>query len=157
MHEDYGHDMQHPSARAISIVSRPVSGIVIGHFHIGRFSRERAAARVVLLRHPITRAISHFFFWRHVAPPSDRNELWGKVRDGLDLLDFTTEPVIQGLYRNRYFHGADMRSFDLLIIYERLQAGVEALSDMLGAPMRLPVVNTSAGTGRNMRWRKVKL
>jgi hypothetical protein len=151
--EDYTHGMQNPGSllnldperywRQVSC--EPVRGIAIGHFPITAYAHVGDALRIALLRHPVDRMISHYFFWRGQTPPNEENKLWHSVRRGeFSLEEFCRVPLISGLYRHGYFRDFDMRRLDLLIVHERMAKGVTELSQLLGHPISLPLVNTTS-------------
>jgi hypothetical protein len=118
---------------------------VIGHFPIAAYNHAADSLRIALLRHPVDRLISHYFFWSRHAPTDQENILWQNVREGkLSLEQFSRIPLINGLYRHKYFQGFDMRRFDLLIIQERMASGAAALSQLLGRPICNEVMNSTS-------------
>lgn len=151
--EDYTHGMQNPASLLNTDPERywhtlrrdPVEAIVIGHLPIAAYDHVTDALRIALLRHPVDRMISHYFFWLYLEPPNDKNPLWHSVRNGkVSLEEFSRLPLIQGLYRHGYFQRTDMRLFDLLIVYERLTSGIDRLSRLIGAQISFPTTNVTA-------------
>ena len=48
--------------------------LVFGHFPISRYQRPEYRY-IALMRHPIKRAVSHFFYWKDVLPETNLNAI----------------------------------------------------------------------------------
>jgi hypothetical protein len=101
------------------------------------------AFRVALVRHPIDRVISHYYFWKH-APVNRRNPLWCQLlEEDRDIIWFAETSLIQGFYCEHYFKDVDMRQLDLVIDFPRIKAGVGILSNLIGESICLRLENTT--------------
>ncbi len=127
----------------------PAPKVVIGHFHVCRWGHVENATRVTLLRHPIDRLISHYFFWKSQTP-NPRNRLWiDLVENDRDILWFANQKIVRFIYTDGYFSGVDMRKFHLIIVYERLGAGLARLSSLFGRPIHLERLNATDALSSN--------
>ena len=96
VHADYTSGMQDPESlfhidreaywrRALT---PPINGIVIGHFHIDLFLHNTDTIKVALLRHPVDRLISHYFFWRHALMNSNNFKVKLSPSISLPLINY---------------------------------------------------------------------
>jgi len=116
--------------------------IVHGHFWATKYKTVKNAFRVTFLRHPVERAISHYFYWRSVplhGNPS--HDLF--LRENMDILTFATLPETEGLYRNNFFFDTDMDSFDFIGNTASLAEDVAGLERTLGVKGEMPRENTN--------------
>ena len=77
--------------------------LVFGHFPIHRYNRENYKY-ITILRHPVDRAISNFFYWKNVVPESNklalyRNPIITDIKDGrINFLDFVKTNKCTSIY-----------------------------------------------------------
>jgi hypothetical protein len=124
---------------------------VIGHFWIAKYQGVSADIRGTILRDPITRAISHYFYWRKTAFDSDAPEdqrvaEWRNVWRRLSLLEFAGWPAINSIYTDFFFRNVDMAQFDFIGSYDRLARDWDGTLAALGvnpAPIRRDVNRTA--------------
>jgi hypothetical protein len=108
---------------------------VVGHFWIAKYEGVAADVRATILRDPITRAISQFFFW----PVQNTNNPLHQyvISNRLTFIQFARIPRVNSLYTSIYFRDIDMAQFDFIGTYERLSQDWIATLDHLGvAPTR---------------------
>src|SRR6516164_2469202 len=103
---------------------------VIGHFWIAKYEGVDADVRATILRDPITRAISQFFFW----PAQNSNNALHQyvISNRLTFVEFARIPRVNSLYTSIYFRDVDMAQFDFIGRYERLSHDWIATLDHLG-------------------------
>jgi len=91
---------------------------VIGHFWIAKYEGVAADVRATILRDPITRAISQFFFW----PAQNANNPLHQyvISNRLSFIEFARIPRVNSLYTSIYFRNVDMTQFDFIGTYDRL-------------------------------------
>ena len=91
---------------------------VIGHFWIAKYQGVGADVRATILRDPITRAISQFFFW----PAQNSNNALHQyvISNRLTFIEFARIPRVNSFYTSVYFRDVDMAQFDFIGSYERL-------------------------------------
>jgi hypothetical protein len=91
---------------------------VIGHFWIAKYEGVAADVRATILREPISRAISQFFFWP--AQNADNALHQYVISNRLTFIEFARIPRINSLYTSIYFRNVDMAQFDFIGTYDRL-------------------------------------
>ena len=91
---------------------------VIGHFWIAKYEGVAADVRATILREPITRAISQFFFW----PTQKTNNALHQyvISNRLTFIEFARIPRVNSLYTSIYFRNVDMTQFDFIGTYDGL-------------------------------------
>jgi len=116
--------------------------VIHGHFPAKKYAGVPNAFRLTFLRHPISRAISHYYYWRHVDahgnPSHDRF-----VRERPDIVAFAQWPEISGIYSGIFFRDTDMTSFDFIGNHSSFDSDFRALAKSLGESGRLPKVNVT--------------
>jgi hypothetical protein len=91
---------------------------VIGHFWIAKYEGVSADVRATILREPIGRAISQFFFW----PAQNTNNALHQyvISNHLTFIEFARIPRVNSLYTSIYFRNVDMAQFDFIGTSDRL-------------------------------------
>jgi hypothetical protein len=125
---------------------------VIGHFWIAKYQGIHAATCATILRDPITRAISHYFYWRKIVfdsgvPENQKVAEWQKLWEGLSFLEFAGWPVINSIYTDVFFRDVDMAQFDFIGSYDNLARDWNGTMAALGldpAPLPRHVNRTAA-------------
>jgi hypothetical protein len=109
---------------------------VIGHFWIAKYEGVAADVRATILRDPITRAVSQFFFW---PAQNDNNALHQYViSNHLTFIEFARIPRVNSLYTSIYFRDVDMTQFDFIGTYDRLAQDWKATLARIGIVPGLP-------------------
>jgi hypothetical protein len=127
-------------ARAI----QPTESVICGHFPIRKYAHVAAAARAAIIRHPVDRLISHYFWLKATA--SDENPMWPVIRDNrLTILDVAQMPNMRWFYSEFYFHDASPGDFDLVMFAEHFDEGLARLSELVGQPLHAHRVNVTEG------------
>ena len=91
---------------------------VVGHFWIRKYDQVAADVRATVLRHPIERAIAHYFYWK--TRDSHGQLLHDYVRRyDLTFMDFVRLPTIRWFYTRTFFRDVDMSQFDLVGCFEK--------------------------------------
>jgi len=128
--------------------------VVHGHFHLHKYRNVANAVRITLLREPVERLISHYFFLKKT---NDRENLLSNyVLDAnLSLPQFARLPMIRAFYTKVFFKGVDMGLFDFIGTHEAGQDSLRGMSDLLGCP--LAVGNENRNTDDSYRARKAAI
>lgn len=124
---------------AQSITSRVQGRPWVGHVPIGTYP---ADVRVLTLRHPIHRVLSHFTYLSAITPPAHAPQYHHDLHAGMTLGEFAeATPNMQTRFLGMYTP-ADV---DVPVITEHLQAGITRLALMLDKPnMLAPRLNVTA-------------
>ncbi|MBM3534062.1 MAG: sulfotransferase family protein [Alphaproteobacteria bacterium] len=135
-----------PAMRFWRPVLKTSTAVIHGHFPAIRYAGMAARRRVTLLREPLQRLLSHFFFWQ--AQPRHGNPLHDRVLDEhLGLIDFAKLPAIRHFYSETIFGGCDMASFDLVGIVEELERDWPRFQRLTGIAAPLPHRNRNRYPG----------
>jgi hypothetical protein len=101
------------------------------------------AARIVWLREPVDRLISHYFFWKQSRGAVDdhplRHELWDS---GMSLIDFARKPQMRDIVATHYLRGYDLSDLSFVGITEHFEIELQRLAAFLHWPrVAAPRVN----------------
>jgi hypothetical protein len=118
---------------ALSLVNKAA---VIGHFWIAKYEGVAADVRATILRDPISRAISQFFFWP--AQNADNALHQYVLSNRLTFIEFARIPRINSLYTCIYFRNIDMGQFDFVGTYDRLSQDWAPTLARIGIAPTLP-------------------
>lgn len=94
---------------------------IFGHFWIRKYDNLRADLVATILREPIDRAISNYFFWiapRDVPPHPLRDYV---VNQELSFLEFARLPIMRWFYTRHMFRSVDMKRFDYIGEFEEIK------------------------------------
>jgi hypothetical protein len=124
----------------------PAQEVVCGHFPIRKYEHLRTAIRATIIRHPIGRTISHYFWL--VAEDRPEMPAWRLVRDErLDVVGFVERlPTMRLFYRDFWFADCEPEDFDLVLLAEHLELGLTRLADLVGRPLRAHRENVTTGS-----------
>jgi len=105
---------------------------VIGHFWIAKYEGVAADVRATILREPISRATSQFFFW----PAQNANNALHQyvISNHLTFIEFARIPRVNSLYTSIYFRDVDMAQFDFIGTYDRLSQDWTPTLARMGIP-----------------------
>ena len=86
---------------------------VTGHIWIRKYDKITTALRAVILRHPVDRAISNYFYWLKIGRPDHplRSHI---ISQQLDIVGFCRLPVMRWFYTRHMFRDTDMAIFDYI-------------------------------------------
>lgn len=116
--------------------------VVHGHFYVRKYELLKGCARIVFIRHPVERLISHYYFWLKLARSG--HSLHEYVLDNnLSLLQFAQLPSTRYLYTRVYFREVDMKVFDFIGVFEDLPQETERLGRLLGKKIVLERANAN--------------
>ncbi len=115
---------------------------VFGHFWIKKYDDVGADRRAVILREPISRAVSHYFYWQSVAFDHPlRNYV---IANDLSFLQFARLPRVNSLYTRIYFRDVDMGRFDFIGNHDRLMRDWSGTLSALGLEQAPPLRELNA-------------
>jgi hypothetical protein len=105
---------------------------VHGHFWLGKYATLFPAARkVVWLRDPVARLVSHYFFWKTL-PPTDHS-LHRQMREqDLSLLAFAELPGMRDVVTRVFLSGWSLADCFFVGIQEHFDADLERLGALMG-------------------------
>jgi hypothetical protein len=118
---------------------------IFGHFWIKKYDNVAADRRAIILREPISRAISHYFFWKSAAFDHPLQKY--VIANGPSFLQFARLPRVNSLYTQVYCRGVDMGCFDFVGNQDRLLrdwAGTAIALGLQPAPPRRELNTTAA-------------
>ncbi len=105
---------------------------VTGHFWIRKYDPIRADLRATILRHPIERAISNYFFWLAPISAGDHPLRSHVIDMKLDFMQFARLPIMRWFYSRHLFRDTNMESFDYIADYSSLSANWSGVMRRLG-------------------------
>jgi hypothetical protein len=114
--------------------------VVVGHLWFKKYERAHLRFVATVLRNPIERAISHYFFWLSTCWPSHPVHAY-VLAQSLSFRQFARLPMIRHLYTGLFFRGVDMSAFDLIVPYETLRMRWPFISRQLGVEAPLADAN----------------
>ncbi len=118
------------------------AAVLHGHFWARRFDFMPDAVKITVLRDPVERMLSHYFFWRHSRRRG--HGLLDYVRDHeLTIEQFARLPSIARIYGGVFFRDVDPASFDFIGNTGTLHAELPHLSTAVGRELVMPHVNES--------------
>jgi hypothetical protein len=115
-----------------------------GHFNIIKYRKIDAKLRIVFIREPTDRIISHYFFWKTM--PRNGHSLHEYFLDhNIDIESFAKLPMLRYFYTSTFFSGVDMNQFDLVGFHDRLAEDFAKLRKLLNIKFDIGVenINTS--------------
>lgn len=112
----------------------PAARVVHGHFSAGKYAGEfPGARRIVWLREPVARLVSHYCYWREL-PPGDNALHRQVVEQCLSLEEFAAlEPMRDAMSRT-FLAGVDPGALDFVGRQENFDADLARLAALLGWP-----------------------
>ena len=114
--------------------------VVHGHFHPNKYKLAPAKLRITLLREPVERAISHYFFWKKM--PRHGHVLHDYFLDReLGLLDFVRLPTIREFYTRSFFGSVNMAEFDIIGLYDKIDIFYRKIEESLNIEMSRAILN----------------
>ncbi|QGX99036.1 hypothetical protein EI983_12455 [Roseovarius faecimaris] len=118
---------------------------VYGHFWIGKYHNVRAMCRATILRDPVERLVSNYFYWKsdtNTPQMLKANALRRKlVVENLTIPEFASLPNIRNFYHGCYFDGVDMGQFDAIKDYSTLRDNPEEIGRATGLDGEFSRVN----------------
>ena len=119
---------------------------VVGHFWIRKYDDVAADVRATILRDPLDRTMSHYFYW--MKRDGHGQLLHDHVRQhNLSLMEFARLPTIRWFYTKIFFRDTDMGQFDVVGQFDKCSKDwSELLRDIgLEAGARVRHLNATAG------------
>jgi hypothetical protein len=115
----------------------PQARCVHGHFWLRKYAEQFPSARkIVWLRHPVHRLISHYFFWKN--RPSDNRPQKRMLDERMTLLEFAALKDMQNVVTKTFLN-------DFIGVQEFFAQDLERLQKMMGWQIQsVPVENRTA-------------
>ena len=107
--------------------------VIHGHFPANKYDvKFPKAQKIIWLRNPIIRLISHYFFWKSwQVLISDEGDLGAS---NLNIIDFAERPEMQNSLAENYLKNQNLTDFYFVGLQESFQEDVTQLSQMLNWP-----------------------
>jgi len=116
--------------------------VVHGHFHPNKYKALSPALRVTVLREPVERLISHYFFWKH--HPRHHHPLHDYMLDHqLSLEAFAEIPSVKHFYSGVFFKDVDMNIFDAVGKFGDMEKFLSTFFQRTQHHLVLPVTNAN--------------
>lgn len=114
--------------------SQPPFQVIHGHFPASKYQNfPDRVKRIVWMRNPIDRLVSHYFYWKSLPISPQTGELHRYVVENqLGLLDFAKISAMQN-HISKWYIDIDLSQFYFVGIHEFFQADWNQLSTILGA------------------------
>ncbi len=127
----------------------PAARVVHGHFAAGKYAGEfPEARRIVWLREPIARLVSHYCYWLDL-PPTNNALHRRLVEERLSLEEFAALEPMRDVMSGTFLGGVDLEELDFVGLQENFDEDLHRLGRLLGwppVPARAEVENR---TGRS--------
>lgn len=113
---------------------------VHGHFHHRKYKAITSKYRTAVIREPVTRLLSHYFYWQSM--PRGSNTLHRYVLDNqLSLDDFARLPMVRYFYTRVYFCETVPGDFDFIGAFEVLPKAIATIGQGIGRAIDLEFEN----------------
>ena len=109
---------------------------ITGHLWIRKYDHAMIRLRATVLRHPVQRLISHYFFWLSPVSLPEHPLRSYALKHQLDIVQFAQLPIIRMFYADHLFRGVDMRSFDFICDSRDLSNDWSHILNRLGLDVR---------------------
>lgn len=110
---------------------------VMGHFWVRKYDPVQADIRATILRDPIERALSHYYYWLAFAQ-TQSPVLRYVVDNKLTFEEFARLPLIRWTYTRVFFRDTDMGRFDYIGRHEDVAKDWSGALEGLGIDAGLP-------------------
>lgn len=113
--------------------------VVHGHFAGAKYDALFPEARkIVWLRDPVTRLVSHYHYWRNL-PPSPHSLHQQLLKENLSLLGFARLEGMRNVLANVFLRDCHLENFAFIGAQEHFAADLPVLATLLGWPEDLAV------------------
>jgi hypothetical protein len=121
--------------------------VIHGHFWIKKYDLlTHKCPRIVFLRHPVDRFISHYYFWLN--QPRHGHTVHDYILDyKLTLLQSARVPSLRYFYTQHFFRDVDMAFFDFVGFSETSDDDVRKLNRLIGIQFDVGRINTNTYEG----------
>lgn len=130
---------QGPRARYLDTLRtrEPAARVVHGHFAVGKYAGEfPEARRIVWLREPIARLVSHYCYWLEL-PPTNNALHRRLVEERLSLEEFAALEPMRDVMSGTFLGGMDFAELDFVGLQENFDEDLHRLGRLLGWPKEL--------------------
>jgi len=150
------HNLCYTHASQNTLAQFKNKNVVHGHFNVKKYDGFKNAMRVTILRYPITRLISHYFFWQSKFSANNTNLIRKRVYEKkTSFIEFSKIPSLRWLYTRVFFEGVDMDSFDFIGRFENPQNDVPRLSNILNVDLPIEHKNKNRLEGYNVKLEEI--
>ena len=142
-HKKFYNNLADRRNKEFSQLNFDVFDIVFGHYPIKRYKHK--ANVILLLRHPVDRAISHFNYWKYVMPESNlisiaKEPLVKAIKDGkCDFVNFLKSANIDAFYL-RYLDELELSDVKQVFFTNKIDELYCYLSDYFDVNVAIPNV-----------------
>lgn len=118
----------------------PLTRVVHGHFGGAKYDRSFPEARkIVWLREPVSRLVSHYHYWRNLSPTP--HSLHRRLLDeNLTLLEFARLESMRNVLAHVFLRDCRLPDFAFVGIQEHFASDLRRLGALLGWPADLPLL-----------------
>jgi hypothetical protein len=114
--------------------------VIHGHFTATKYQDVfPLARRIVWLRHPVLRLISHYFFWKSKSKTVSKHTIHEYMEDNnLSIIDFAKLPMMRNILVNFYLKDVTLDNFDFVGIQEYFDQDLKKLCSIMEWPYNTP-------------------
>jgi len=113
---------------------------VHGHFHPRKYQPLEVGFRTAIIREPVARMISHYFYWKTL-PPQPHQLYKYFVEQDLTIEEFARLPFIRYFYTRVFFGGMNLSDFDFIGTLESLPHALAVIGKNIGHPLEFATEN----------------
>jgi hypothetical protein len=126
--------------------AEPALRVVHGHFAAGKyFARFPAARRIVWLREPVARLVSHYQYWRGL-PHAGHGLHRRLLEENLSLEEFASLDPMRDCMSRLFLDGAALEDFDFVGLQEHFDEDLAAATTLFGWPPLEALVENRTGS-----------
>lgn len=120
--------------------------VIHGHFNPRKYNFLENTVKVTMIREPIARAISHYFYWQSV-PDNHHPVCRLLIEKKLTIREFVRLPVIRQFYTRHVFLGVDLATFDFIGISENSETDFPELCRRINVTPPETLANANKAEG----------
>lgn len=107
---------------------RKKSTIIHGHFFLAKYNHIPAVHRIIWLRNPVNRLLSHYYYWLR-GPDMDHPLCKALHEDGLSVIEFARLPQVQN-YFSRFLGGVAIDDLAFIGLVEKYDDSLNLFYNM---------------------------
>ena len=133
----------------------PATRVIHGHFAGSKYDAHFPEARkIVWLRDPVARLISHYHYWRGL-PPSPHSLHQRLLNENLSLLEFARLDGMRNILAHVFLRDCRLEDFAFVGVQEHFAADLKALATLLGWPVGLAIGDENRNSSAEYRTAKL--
>lgn len=119
--------------------------MISGHFNAIPYFGINGAIFVTMLRHPVDRLVSNFFFWKGTGPmPVSDHVQYGQgliqnsmLKENLGILEFAQFDLMRNIYTKGHFREIDMTKYSFVGNFSSFDIEMRRLTALLGVDLEI--------------------